>query len=126
MASSYGDVDEFQFDPAEFADELARAAENFAVGTRLLHEDGRIRVWDLTLAPGERLPFHRHRTSYFYRCHAGGPTRVRFPDGAGADYESVVDEVQLHEIAPDEVVVHSLENVGDSPLVFTTVELLRG
>jgi hypothetical protein len=33
--------------------------------------------------------------------------------------------VQLHEIGPDDVVVHSLENVGDTPLVFTTVELLR-
>jgi predicted metal-dependent enzyme (double-stranded beta helix superfamily) len=126
MASSYGDVEEFRFDPAEFADELAHAAENFAVGTRLLHEDDRIRVWDLTLAPGERLPFHRHRTTYFYRCHAGGPTRVRFPGGTGAVYDSVVDEVHLHEIGPDDVVVHSLENVGDSPLVFTTVELLGG
>jgi beta-alanine degradation protein BauB len=126
MAASYGDVDEFQFDPAEFADELAHAVENFAVGSRLLYEDGRIRVWDITLGPGERLPFHRHRTSYFYRCHAGGATRVHFPDGTGAVYESVADEVHLQEIGPDDVVVHSLENAGDSPLVFTTVELLRG
>ena len=115
---------EFRFDPEEFAGELARAAENFAVGTRLLHEDGLIRVWDLTLAPGERLPFHRHRTTYFYRCHAGGPTRAYFPDGTGAVYDSVVDEVHLHEIGPDDVVIHSLENVGETPLVFTTVELL--
>jgi beta-alanine degradation protein BauB len=125
MASSYGDVNQFRFDPAEFADELERAPENYVVGTRLLYEDERIRVWDLTLAPGERLPFHRHRTTYFYRCHAGGPTRARFPDGTGAVYESVADEVHLREIGPEDVVVHSLENVGETPLVFTTVELLR-
>jgi beta-alanine degradation protein BauB len=116
----------FQFDTSEFADELARAAENFTVGSRLLHEDARIRVWDITLAPGERLPFHRHRTTYFYRCHAGGPTRVRFPDGTGAVYESVADDVHVHEIGPTDFVVHDLENAGDAPLRFTTVELLRG
>ena len=42
--------------------------ENVVVGTRLLFENERIRVWDITLEPGKRLPLHRHRTSYFYRC----------------------------------------------------------
>ena len=116
----------FHFDPAEFADELAQAAENFVVGSRLLFEDELIRVWDITLEPGQRLPFHRHRSTYFYRCHTGGPTRVRFPDGTGSVYESVADEVHVHEIGPDDVVVHDLENAGHTPLVFTTVELLRG
>jgi predicted metal-dependent enzyme (double-stranded beta helix superfamily) len=114
----------FEFDQAGFAEELAAAATNFAVGSRLLYEDDRIRVWDITLSPGERLPFHRHRTTYFYRCHTGGPTQVRFPDGTGVVYESVADEVQTHEIEGDDVVIHDLENVGESPLWFTTVELL--
>ena len=87
-----------RFDPAEFADELAAAHENFVVGTRLLLENERVRVWDLTLAPGERVPFHRHRTSYLYRCHAGGPTLVRSPDGEAFLYESVADEVTFHPI----------------------------
>ena len=113
----------FHFDPEEFGDELA-GAENFVVGSRLLYEDARIRVWDITLAPGERLPFHRHRTTYFYRCHSGGATRVRFPDGRGVEYTSVPDEVHVHEIGPGDLVVHDLENAGDTPLVFTTVELL--
>jgi beta-alanine degradation protein BauB len=128
MPSSYGGVavepTSFTFDPSQFGEELTAAFENFVVGSRLLHEDGRVRVWDITLSPGERLPFHRHRTTYFYRCHAGGPTRIRFPDGTGGVYESVADEVHLHEIGPADVVVHDLENAGDSPLVFTTVELL--
>jgi hypothetical protein len=112
------------FDPAEFGDELAGAAQNFRVGTRLLFENARVRVWDISLAPGERVPFHRHRTSYFYRCHAGGPTLVRTPNGAALVLASVADEVTYHAIGPDDVVVHDLENVGESPLSFTTVELL--
>jgi predicted metal-dependent enzyme (double-stranded beta helix superfamily) len=115
---------EFTFDPAEYADELAAAHSNDTVGSRLLHEDALVRVWDITLAPGERLPFHRHRTTYLYRCHAGSLTRVRFPDGRAVEYESVPDEVHVHEIEPDEVVVHDLENAGAYVLAFTTVELL--
>ena len=98
--------------------------ENFQVGTRVLFENERIRVWDITLEPGERLPFHRHRTSYFYRCEAGGRLRVRTPGGDDAEYESPLDEVHFHEIAPDDLVVHDLENVGETTVRFTTVELL--
>ena len=98
--------------------------ENFVVGTRLLFENERIRVWDITLQPGERLDFHRHRTSYFYRCEAGGRIRVGTPEGDGAEYESPLDEVHFHEIGPDDLVVHDLENVGETTVRFTTVELL--
>jgi beta-alanine degradation protein BauB len=105
--------------------ELEQAEQNFVVGSRLLFENERIRVWDITLAPGERLPFHRHRTSYFYRCESGGMVRVRTPDGADEVYESPVDEVHFHEIGPDDLVVHDLENVGGTTVRFTTVELLR-
>ena len=98
--------------------------ESFEVGTKLLFENERVRVWDITLAPGERLPFHRHRTSYFYRCEAGGRLRVRTPKGGEAEYESPADEVRFHEIGPNDLVVHDLENVGETTVRFTTVELL--
>ena len=34
---------------------------NGRVGTRLLSETDRVRVWEIRLAPGERIGFHRHR-----------------------------------------------------------------
>jgi beta-alanine degradation protein BauB len=98
--------------------------QNVQVGTRLLFENERIRVWDITLEPGQRLPFHRHRTSYFYRCESGGRLRVRTPEGDDAEYESSLDEVHFHKIGPDDLVVHDLENVGETTVRFTTVELL--
>ena len=106
------------------AAELEAAATNFRVGTRLLLENDDIRVWDITLGPGERLPFHRHRTSYFYRSHADGLVRVGLPDGTEQVYEERADGVHFHEIGPDDLVVHDLENVGEGPLAYTTVELL--
>mgnify|MGYP003405455726 FL=1 len=99
-------------------------SESFVVGTKLLFENERIRVWDITLASGERLAFHRHRTSYFYRCEAGGRLRVRTPEVGEAEYESPADEVHFHEIGPNDLVVHDLENVGETTVRFTTVELL--
>ena len=98
--------------------------DNVVVGTRLLFENERVRVWDITLEPGERLPLHRHRTSYFYRCEAGGRLRVGTAEGDVGEYESPVDEVHFHEIGPEELVVHDLENIGQTTVRFTTVELL--
>jgi beta-alanine degradation protein BauB len=108
------------------SDELEHALANRTVGTRLLFENDTVRVWEIALEPGDRLPFHRHVTSYFYRCHSGGRLRVSTPDGDAAEYDAPADEVHFHEIGPADVVVHDLANVGDTLVTYTTVELLRG
>jgi hypothetical protein len=110
---------------AASSDELEQGYSNRAVGTRLLFENDAVRVWDIALRTGERLPFHRHATSYFYRCHSGGRVRVRTPDGEPQEYDALTDDVYFHEIGPDDVFVHDLENVGDTLVTYTTVELLR-
>ena len=112
------------YDTSGFAAELAAAPGNTTVGTTLLFENDRVRVWDITLEPGERLPFHRHRTSYFYRSDDAGLLRVRLPDGTAAVYPTAADEVHFHEIGDGDLVIHDLENVGETTVSFTTVELL--
>ena len=107
-------------------DELERALANRTVGSRLLFENEAVRVWEIVLGPGERLPFHRHVTSYFYRCHSGGRLRVSTLDGEVAEYESAADEVHFHAIGPEDVVAHDLENVGETVVTYTTIELLGG
>jgi beta-alanine degradation protein BauB len=44
----------------ELREELARLDQNGRVGSRLVSSTDRVRVWQINLAPGERLPFHRH------------------------------------------------------------------
>jgi hypothetical protein len=39
---------------------------NARVGTQLLSESERVRVWHLAIKPGERLPVHRHVLDYFW------------------------------------------------------------
>ena len=103
--------------------ELAAAPTNYEVGTTLLFENDRVRIWDITLAPGERTPFHCHRMTYFYRCESGGRWRVRTLDGEVASGEDAAGSVTYHELEPGEMLVHELTNVGDAPLRYTTVEL---
>jgi beta-alanine degradation protein BauB len=42
------------------------------VGTRLLFENDRVRVWDLALGPGESLAAHIHRLDYLILVESGG------------------------------------------------------
>src|SRR5438105_14642033 len=55
------------------------------VGTRVMFENERVRVWDLALAPGESLAKHIHVTDYFFLVEAGGLIRFANPDDP-ADY----------------------------------------
>ncbi len=107
--------------PADVAD----GPTNFAVGQRLLCENDRVRVWEISLAPGERHVFHCHRTSYFWVAHTGASVRVSYPDGAYHDYEHQAGEVTYMEIPEGERNIQDLTNTGDTSLHLTTIELLH-
>ena len=111
------------FDPVDFADELASASSNHRVGTKVLFENDRIRVWDLTLEPGERAPFHAHATDYFFACVEGGRVLTRFPSGHAIEMDQSDGDVVFLE-AGSEAEVHDLENVGETRVRYVTVELL--
>lgn len=119
-----GIVEQGTFDPAEFADELAAAPGNLAVGTTVWFENDRIRVWEILLRPGERGPFHSHITNYFWTVVEGGRGLQRFADGTLAVRDYAVGDTKYLEHIPETALVHDLENVGDTPLRFVTVELL--
>lgn len=59
--------------PADIATEFAHEAKNPnpCVGSTLLSETDRTRVWIIRLAPGERIGFHRHVLDYFWTCVSG-------------------------------------------------------
>jgi len=35
------------------------------IGTKLLHEDGKVKIWEMALAPGEETAPHRHELDYY-------------------------------------------------------------
>jgi hypothetical protein len=84
------------------------------VGTRLLFENDRVRVWDLALAPGETLATHIHRLDYLILVESGGLIRCADPDNPAdsRDIQFEDDEVRFREVTGDGKVDHKLTNIG--------------
>lgn len=111
------------FDQDHFRAELERAADNRDVGKVLLYENAHVKVWDITLEPGERTPFHCHAMPYFWVCVDPAPGYQRFADGTATPREYERGQVVFDEPSEDEPLIHDLENRGATVLRFVTVEL---
>jgi quercetin dioxygenase-like cupin family protein len=107
---------------AEF--ERERATNNPCVGSTLVSESERVRVWMIRLAPGERFGFHRHVLDYFWTCVTGGRGRQHVNDGKTVEYSYAPGETRHETYGPGEFKVHDLENIGDKEMVFMTIEFL--
>ena len=110
--------------PADIAAEFAREAKNPnpCVGSMLLSEDDRTRVWMITMKPGERVGFHRHVLDYFWTCVTGGRGRQHVHDGSTIECSYAPGETRHETYGPGEFKVHDLENLGDKDMIFMTVE----
>jgi len=104
--------------------ELAANDQNDQVGSKIVSEENGVRVWHLDVPPGARLPFHRHAKNYFWTILGPGKAKSRFGNGHVKliDYEA--GDTRHFNFAPGESFIHDLENVGDTSLVFVTVEYL--
>lgn len=110
--------------PQSLKDEFQRSQQNGCVGTELVSETDRVRVWMIRLAPGERIGFHRHVLDYFWTAVTAGIAVSHMQDGATYERRYFAGETQHESYAAGTGKVHDLQNIGDSELVFTTVEFL--
>jgi hypothetical protein len=108
--------------PQWLQDDLARAGQNGCVGTELVSEDEKVRVWTIRLKPGERIGFHKHVLDYFWTALTRGRARSNHEDGSTYETEYYAGETQHARYAPGEYKIHDLENIGDTELLFSTVE----
>ena len=110
--------------PADIAAEFAREANNPnpCVGSTLLSENERTRVWIIRLAAGERIGFHRHVLDYFWTCISGGRARQYVHDGTVVEFTYAPGETRHETYAKGEFKVHDLANLSDHEIVFMTVE----
>ncbi|TMJ05470.1 MAG: hypothetical protein E6G97_03120 [Alphaproteobacteria bacterium] len=109
---------------AEFAREAERP--NGCVGSELLSETDKTRVWMIRLAPGERIGFHRHVLNYFWTSVNGGRGRQHLMDGSTVEYSYHPGETRHETYGPGEFKVHDLENLGGEDMIFMTVESIEG
>lgn len=112
--------------PKGFYEEMMANQENGVVGSVLVSETDRVRVWHLRIPPGKRCPFHRHVNPYFWSALTAGKARGYFSSGLIRDVEHYPGETKHFYYGPGDYMLHSVENIGDTELVFTTVEFLDG
>lgn len=92
------------------------------VGSVLVSETDRVRVWHLHLPVGKRCAFHRHVLNYFWTCHSHGKARGYFEDGTVKDVSHFPGDTKHFDFGLGEYLLHSVENIGETDLLFTTVE----
>lgn len=101
-------------------DEIVNA--DARVGQNLVSENGLVRVWHISLAPGERLGFHRHELDYCWIALTPGRSRSMFSDGRMVETEYKAGDCKVFAFGENETMVHDLTNIGDTRLAFTTIE----
>ena len=108
--------------------DLQRAFEdgefNGCVGSILVSETDRVRVWHLHIPAGKRCGFHRHVLNYFWTALSDGRARNYYEDGRIAEGEHYKGQTRHLDFEAGEHMVHCVENIGDTDLNFTTVEFL--
>ena len=119
--------------PAAFADwpkgmyeEMLASHDNGCVGSVLLSETDRVRVWHLDIPAGQRCGFHRHVNPYFWSVVSAGKARGYFSSGEVTDAEYTVGQTKHFHYGPSDYMLHALVNTGDTDIAFTTVEFLDG
>ncbi len=84
------------------------------VGTRVLFENERVRVWEMRLAPGESSAVHQHALDYLLVFLAGDRIRVApEPDTAGPYRDELEFDVPIgHTVFVERGGIETAVNVG--------------
>lgn len=108
-------------------DEFTPSEPSSNVGTHLLFENDRVRVWDLALAPGEWLEKHIHRNDFLFVVINGGDLKHIDPQHPENDraVQYPDDLVVFHEAGEHGRVHNRLVNVGEKPYRNLVIELKR-
>ncbi|MFI5706363.1 hypothetical protein [Kribbella sp. NPDC051620] len=90
------------------------------IGQTVLLENERVRIWEVTLAPGETQPWHLHHNPYLVVNVEASPGRMDWLNGAPSRYlQEHVGGVILRPTSP----VHMLTNIGTTSYRNRLVEL---
>ena len=103
------------------------ARELGGVGTKVVFEDDRVRVWDFKLAPGEASPLHSHKHDYlFVYVTEDNRLDIVVPEGRTIEQRSPEGFVAYWEAGKEQPPhwTHTAKNVGDKPHRQILIEFL--
>ena len=110
--------------PKGLVEDMKANPFNPCVGTVLVSETEKVRVWHLMIPAGKRCGFHRHVLNYFWTCHSHGQARNYFEDGRTSETTHFPGDTRHLNFGKGESMLHCVENLGATDLLFTTVEYL--
>ncbi|MEM7343062.1 MAG: cupin domain-containing protein [Chloroflexota bacterium] len=106
-----------------YKNELKNAHLNPNVGDKVVFENDEFRIWTIHLHPGDRIPFHIHRQDYYWTALSEGTARSHFDDGSVVEgHYDIGDTKYFKHLNEENYFIHDLHNIGDSVLIFSTVE----
>lgn len=90
------------------------------VGMSVVHDVASVRVWDVSLAPGDTHPWHLHRNPYVVLSVAGSTARMEWLDGSPArNVEEYAGGAVFRPVSP----IHRLTNTGSTQYRNRLIEL---
>ena len=95
------------------------------VGTKVVFENDRVRIWELVLAPGETSDVHRHDLDHVLVLVSGDRIAVQPEPDTGGPYKDYLaaDVIPGMAVFVPRGGVETAINVGDEPYVEVIVEL---
>jgi beta-alanine degradation protein BauB len=78
---------------------------------KVLFENSRVRVLEVTMRPGDRSEMHSHPDYFFYLLGDGGEVRFTLPSGETAELELPMGASMWRDAEE-----HATENVGDKTI----------
>ena len=115
----------FQGWPDQIRREFQTNEMNGRIGTHLVFENASVRVWHMTLQPGEKMPVHRHVLTYFWTAITPGRFLQRTYDGTTYESNYEAGLTHYYDVGAGEFALHNLENVGSTVMIFCAVELKK-
>ena len=95
------------------------------VGTSVLFENDRVRVWQDRAGPGETKGLHVHRRPYITVVIAGDEADNLGEDGTLQRRFEGLTPGQAHYVGPNDLpIVHALRNTGSTEIAILIIELL--
>ena len=89
------------------------------VGNRILFENDLVRVWEISLEPGDHLPLHSHALPYLVVTIEATHVRVFEHDGQAYDPTDAPGDVTFREAGQ----IHELQNISPSRYVNRLIEI---
>jgi quercetin dioxygenase-like cupin family protein len=88
------------------------------VGSKLIFENEKVKVWEFTLAPGEAIESHRHDHDYFFYAIEGGTLEVTRESGVT---QATLDPGKVYYRSKGDT--HAARNIGPTRYHEILVEL---